>query len=79
MQKPNLKAPHAFFVITVVVMIICSILNITSLAFGIPALMMAIMVSMNLYVLPSVCVCDLYDVYNFIMYTLIGLEHSFLR
>ena len=31
------------------------------------------------YVLPSVCVCDLYDVYNFIMYTLIGLEHSFLR
>lgn len=50
-QRPNYKPPHTFLVVTTVVMITCAILNITSLMFGVPALIMTIMVSRDVSLL----------------------------
>ena len=42
---PAYDAPHDFFVLAMVTTIICGILNLISLAFGIPAIILAAMVT----------------------------------
>ena len=44
-NKPNYPGPHDFLILSIIVLAICSLLNITSLVFGIPALVFAILVS----------------------------------
>ena len=41
---PDHPAPHDFFMLALVTTIICGILNLLSLAFGIPAIILAAMV-----------------------------------
>ena len=41
---PDHPAPHDFFILTLVTTIICGILNLISLAFGIPAIVLAALV-----------------------------------
>ena len=43
-QKPNYPGPHTFIMFTLVTTIICGLLNLLSLSFGIPALVLAAMV-----------------------------------
>ena len=38
-------APHDFLILALVTTIICSILNLVSLAFGVPAIILAVMVT----------------------------------
>ena len=47
LQRPNYKPPHTYLILTMVVLLICAMLNITSIVFGVPALVMAIMVSIS--------------------------------
>ena len=42
---PNYDAPHDFFILALVTTIICSILILISLAFGLPAIFLAVMVN----------------------------------
>ena len=44
-QKPNYPGPHTFFMFALITTIICAILNLLSLAFGIPAVILAALVS----------------------------------
>lgn len=44
--KPPYKAPHDFLILAMVTTIICAILNLLSLVFGIPALVLSAMVSL---------------------------------
>ena len=46
---PAYPAPHDFFMLAMVTTIICGILNVISLAFGIPAIILAIMVRNYVY------------------------------
>ena len=41
------SGPHDFLMLSLVTTIICAILNLISLAFGVPAIMFAIMVCLN--------------------------------
>ena len=43
---PNYDAPHDFLALALVTTIICAILNLISLAFGIPAIVLSVMVSL---------------------------------
>ena len=42
---PDHPAPHDFLILALVTTIICGILNLVSLAFGIPAIILAVMVT----------------------------------
>ena len=42
---PSYDAPHDFFMLAMVTTIICGILNLVSLAFGIPAIVLSAMVT----------------------------------
>ena len=44
-QPPNYPGPHDFFMLSLVTTIICGILNLVSLSFGMPAIVLAVMVS----------------------------------
>ena len=44
-SPPNYDAPHDFFILALVTTIICSILTPISLAFGLPAVFLGVMVS----------------------------------
>ena len=44
---PNYDAPHDFLMLALVTTIICGILNLLSLAFGIPAIVLAALVCMH--------------------------------
>ena len=44
-QPPNFPGPHDFLVLSVMTTIICGILNLVSLAIGIPAIIFAALVS----------------------------------
>ena len=43
--KPDYPAPHSFIALVVTVTIICGLLDLLSLAFGIPAIICALIVS----------------------------------
>ena len=45
--RPSYASPHSYLILVLTTMTICSVLNITSLAFGIPALILSTMVSMG--------------------------------
>ena len=55
---PNHDAPHDFLMLALVTTIICSILNLLSLAFGIPAVILSAMVKFNVNVLKFMHVLD---------------------
>ena len=46
---PNFDAPHDFLALALVTTIICAILNLISLAFGIPAIILSVMVSLYMH------------------------------
>ena len=46
---PDHPAPHDFFILALVTTIICGILNLISLAFGIPAIIFAALVNILVY------------------------------
>lgn len=43
-QPPNYPGPHDFLIVSLVVTILCALLNLISLAFGIPAVVLAALV-----------------------------------
>ena len=45
--SPDYPAPHDFLMLAMVTTIICGILNLVSLAFGIPAIIFAVVVSLS--------------------------------
>ena len=45
--QPPYNAPHDFLILAMVTTIICAILNLISLAFGIPAIILSAMVSLQ--------------------------------
>ena len=46
--QPPYNAPHDFLILAMVTTIICAILNLISLSFGIPAIILSAMVSLQL-------------------------------
>ena len=48
--RPSYVSPHSYLALTIVTLIICALLNLTSLALGIPAMIMSILVSHKLHV-----------------------------
>ena len=51
--RPSYPPPHNYIALAVIVTVICCLLNLTSLAIGIPAIVMGVMVT-------GLCVCVLY-------------------
>lgn len=43
-QPPDYPGPHDFLMVSLVVTIVCALLNLISLAFGVPAIVMAALV-----------------------------------
>ena len=43
-QPPNYHGPHDFFMISLLITIVCAIVNLLSLSFGIPSIVLAAMV-----------------------------------
>ena len=62
--RPSYVSPHSYLALTIVTLIICALLNLTSLALGIPAMIMSILVSHKLHerwsLHQSVCISLLY-------------------
>ena len=45
--KPDYPGPHSFIILAVVVTTICGVLNLLSFACGVPAIILAVLVSIN--------------------------------